>query len=191
MTRYGKVKFCGTAICHSPSAGEGNVNIVTERKLLRDGLRVVALFEAAKGALVLLAGCGLLAFIHKDLHEAAVQLVRALHINPASHYPTVFIDAADHVTDRQLWVMAFSALMYSIVRFVEAYGLWKEQQWAEWFGLLSGGMYIPIEVFEVSRHPNWPKVTILVVNLVIVAYLADVLATARKRRREEMKINLP
>lgn len=154
-----------------------------------NGLRVVAMFEAAKGMLVLLAGCGLLSFIHHDLHQAAVKLVRVLHLNPAKHYPSIFIDAADRVTDVQLWVLALSALLYSVIRFVEAYGLWTEQQWAEWFGLLSGGMYIPMEVYEVSRDLSWPRVTVLVVNIGVVAYLGDVLAKSRKRRRQSSKTN--
>lgn len=146
----------------------------------KNGLRIVSVFEAMKGILVLAAGCGILSFIHKDLHEAAVQLVKVIHLNPAKHYPSIFIDAADHVTDLQLWMMALSALIYSTVRLVEAYGLWKQMQWAEWFGLLSGGMYIPIEVFEVSRQLTWPRVTVLVINVGVVAYLAGVLAKSRK-----------
>lgn len=87
---------------------------------VNDGLRIVSAFEALKGLLVLLAGSGLLAYIHKDLHLAAEQLVRHSHLNPASHYPCIFLDLADHVTDGQLWVLAFSALLYATVRFSEA-----------------------------------------------------------------------
>src|SRR5208337_461028 len=123
---------------------------------LKGGLRVVALFEAAKGLLVVLVGFGLLAFIHKDLHSAAEQLVRHFHLNPASHYPEIFIDAV-RKTDRHLWAMAFSALLYSVVRVVEACGLWHQRQWAEWFGLLTGSIYIPIEVFEIIRGVTWPR----------------------------------
>ncbi|GFO53297.1 membrane protein [Geomonas sp. Red276] len=147
----------------------------------KTGLHIVAVFEAAKGATVLLAGCGLLAFIHKDLHEAAMKLVMALHLNPAKHYPSIFIDAANRVTDLQLWMLALSALIYSIVRFVEAYGLWKQQSWAEWFGLLSGAVYIPMEIFEVSRELTWPRITVLVINLCVVGYLGDVLVRGRKK----------
>jgi uncharacterized membrane protein (DUF2068 family) len=161
------------------------------KPLAKSGLRVVAVFEATKGALVLLVGCGLLAFVHKDLHEAATQLVRALHFNPAKHYPSIFIDAADRVTDLQLWMMALSALFYSLVRFVEAYGLWHRQQWAEWFGFLSGGIYIPMEVFEVSRQLTWPRVTVLVVNIGVVAYLSDILWRTRRRRRHRRKPQAP
>lgn len=145
----------------------------------KGGLRVVALFEAAKGLLVLFVGFGLLAFIHKDFHSAAEQLVRHFHLNPASRYPLIFLDAAQHLTDRYLWAMAFSALLYSVVRLAEAYGLWHQRQWAEWFGLLTGTMYIPVELFEIMRGVTWPKVTILVINAGIVGCLAYVLYRSR------------
>src|SRR5512135_1330617 len=111
---------------------------------IRKGLHIVSLFEGAKGLLVLLVGFALLEFIHKDLHEVAEQIVRNIHLNPASHYPRIFIDAANHMTDGKLWAMAFSALVYSVIRFVEAIALWLHRQWAEWFGLLTGRMYMPV-----------------------------------------------
>jgi len=135
------------------------------------GLRVVALFEGAKGALVLVAGCGLLSFIHKDLHEAAIQLVEHVHLNPARHYPRIFIDLTENITDSQLWAMAAAALIYSLVRFVEAAGLWMKKKWAEWFGVLTGGLYIPLEVFEITLGVTWPKVSVLAVNIGVVFYL--------------------
>jgi uncharacterized membrane protein (DUF2068 family) len=153
----------------------------------KNGLRIVAVFEATKGILVLLAGFGILSFVHKDLHDAAIKLVTVLHFNPAKHYPSIFIDAADRVTSLQLWMLALSALLYSTVRLVEAYGLWKQMQWAEWFGLLSGGMYIPMEVYEVSREMTWPRVTVLIVNVCVVAYLADILAKSRKPHKQARK----
>jgi uncharacterized membrane protein (DUF2068 family) len=141
------------------------------------------MFEASKGLLVLLTGFGLLAYIHKDLHLAAERLVRHFHLNPASRYPRIFLDLADHVTDGQLWVMALSALLYAAARFIEAYGLWHERRWAEWFALLAGGMYVPIELFELARGVTWPKVTLLIVNAAIVGYLSFIVYQARQMRK--------
>jgi uncharacterized membrane protein (DUF2068 family) len=154
---------------------------------IKSGLRVVALFEATKGALVLVVGFGLLAFIHKDLHLAAERLVRHLHLNPARHYPRIFIDAANHVTDGRLLAMAIAALSYSVVRFVEAFGLWRQRQWAEWFGLLTGGMYIPVELYENLLAVTWPRAVILTVNAAIVLYLVYVLYRSRKKREHAGK----
>ena len=85
------------------------MGIITDGQHLKDGLRVVSIFEAAKGLLVLLVGFGLSAYIHKDLHLAAERLVRHFHLNPASRYPLIFLDLADHVTDTQLWALALSS----------------------------------------------------------------------------------
>ncbi len=139
------------------------------------GLHVVALFEGAKGLLVLLAGFELLSFIHKDVHEAAMRLVEHIHLNPASHYPRIFLDLTEHITDTKLWGMALAAAMYSAVRMTEAVGLWLKKSWAEWFAILTGGMYIPVEIFEVIRSVTWPRVTVLVVNVGVVSYLLFVL----------------
>jgi uncharacterized membrane protein (DUF2068 family) len=139
------------------------------------GLHVVALFEGAKGLLVLLAGCGLLSFIHKDMHEAALRLVEHFHLNPASHYPQIFLDLSERIDDTRLWGLALAAAVYAVVRLVEAVGLWLDRSWAEWFAVLTGGIYIPIEVIEVARRVTWPRVTVLLVNLGVVSYLLFVL----------------
>lgn len=147
------------------------------------GLHIVALFEGAKGILVLIAGFGLLTLVHRDIHQAAEELVRRLHMNPAHHYPKIFIDAATHVTDTRLWVLSASAILYATVRFIEAYGLWRRQPWAEWFAVLTGGIYIPIEMYELLKGITWAKIVVLTVNTGIVGYLAYVLINTRNNRK--------
>jgi uncharacterized membrane protein (DUF2068 family) len=153
----------------------------------KGGLRVVALFEGAKGLLVLFVGFGVLAIIHKDLHSFAEELVRHFHLNPAKHYPRIFIDATNRLTDERLWAIAFSALLYSVVRIVEAVGLWRQRQWAKWFGFLTGGIYIPIELLEIERGVTWPKAIVLTVNTAIVGYLAYDLYRSKQGRKHAGK----
>jgi uncharacterized membrane protein (DUF2068 family) len=146
------------------------------------GIKVVAFFEGAKGVLVFLVGFEFLSFIHKDIHEAAMRLVTHLHINPASHYPRIFLDVSESIHDTQLWGMAIAAAMYAFVRLIETVGLWQRKEWAEWFAILTGGIYIPIEVFEVVRSVTWPRVTVLLVNIGVVSYLLIVLITGGRKR---------
>ncbi len=136
------------------------------------GLRLVALLEAAKGGVVILAGLGFLALLHRDVQSVAEEIVRHLHFNPASHYPRIFLDAAARVTDARLWIMALAAAVYATVRLVEAYGLWREQVWAEWFGILSGSIYLPVEIYELAMRVTVVKLVILAVNLGVVGWLA-------------------
>jgi len=143
----------------------------------------VALVEAGKGALVLAVGVGLFALMHRDLQILAEKIVEHFHLNPASHYPRIFLYAAGAITDTRLWLLASGALAYSAARLVEAYGLWRERTWAEWFAVASGGLYIPIEVYELWKHGTWATVSMLAVNALIVAYLGFLLWRGRDARR--------
>lgn len=147
----------------------------------KKGLRTIAMVEAFKGAIVLVIGFGLLSFLGRDAEEAAEHLINRLHLNPAHHYPQIFIQAMGDVTDSGLWVLAGLAALYSLVRFVEAYGLWYHRRWAEWLAALSGAVYVPVEIYEIAHHSSWIKIAALVINLAIVAYMVWLLTENRRR----------
>jgi len=149
-----------------------------------DGIRAVAVFEAAKGGLVLLAGLGLLNLLHRDAQALAERLVRFSHLNPASKYPQIFIEAAAGLNDARLWWLEAGAGAYAAVRFVEAYGLWHGRAWAEWLALVGGGLYVPVELYHIALHFSWLKVAVLVANLGVVAYMAYALMHRADVRRE-------
>jgi uncharacterized membrane protein (DUF2068 family) len=136
------------------------------------GLKGIAMFEAAKGALVVLVGIGLLTLLHRDAQALAEMIVSRLHLNPASRYPTIFVSLASHPDDPRLWAIGASAAAYAAMRFAEAYGLWHARAWASWLGVWSGAVYIPVELYEAVIHPNWLHVGLAVANAAIVAYLA-------------------
>ena len=134
------------------------------------GIRAIALFEAAKAAIVLLAGFGCIS-LHRDVHHIAIHLLERFHLNPAHQYPRIFVDAASEVTDTHLWLLAGMALAYAVIRGAEAYGLWYERRWAEWLALCSGLIYLPIEFYELSHGISWIKVGAVFINIVIVVYM--------------------
>ena len=78
--------------------------------------------------------------------------------------------------------MALAATMYFVVRMIEAAGLWLRKTWAEWFAVLSGGIYVPVEIYEVASKVTWPRITVLVANIGIVSYLLFVLIKEREKK---------
>ena len=162
----------------------------TEKNIDR-GVRAVAVFEATKGSVVLLAGFGLLALLHRDLQAIAERLVELSHLNPAHHYPTIFIEAMSKMNDSRIMAFAAFAGLYAVVRFIEAYGLWRFRAWAEWFAIVSGSIYVPIEIYEVAKHVTWLRVAVLIVNLLIVAYLVYVRIWMRKHPEAHHKPEEP
>lgn len=75
------------------------------------------------------------------------------------------------VSDERLWLLAGLACAYTSMRLIEAYGLWRGRRWAEWFAVASGGVYVPIEVYELFLGVSWIKIFALLVNAGIVAYM--------------------
>jgi uncharacterized membrane protein (DUF2068 family) len=158
-----------------------------EHNRRKAALRAVASLELAKGLVVLLLGFGAVSLVHKDAWDVAETLLHFLRVDPDHHhYAQVFLNLADNVTDKKLWVVAAGAAAYSIVRFVEAYGLWNARSWAEWFALVSGALYVPFEAYELARRPTPVHVTVLLINLGIVFYMLYLRLTARKEAESEI-----
>ena len=149
----------------------------------RAGLKTIAVFEALKGSVVLLAAAGIVSIIHQNAQQVAEEIVAQFHLDPASHYPHIFLDAAASLSSTKLWMLAGGACIYSIIRLTEAYGLWHERAWAEWVGAVSGAIYLPIEIYELTRGISAVKVSLLVLNIGIVAFLSRTLYRDRKEVR--------
>lgn len=150
---------------------------------LSSGLRTVAVFEAIKGTLALLAACGVLAVIPREARHVAVEIVGRLHLNAGKSYPAVFIRLMENAGNTQLWLIAALVVVYALVRFAEAYGLWRSRHWAEWLAAVSGTIYIPFEIYEISRGVSSIKVAALVLNITIVAYMCYALWRSSGYRR--------
>lgn len=147
----------------------------------KKGIRAIALYEALKGTIVLIAGIGALTLIHKNIREFAEDLVFGLHLDPESHYPQMFIEAVGHFDTTKIKYVFLLAVFYAIVRFTEAYGLWYLRAWAEWFAIISGAVYLPLEIFEIFKKPTVFRFSVFLLNLAIVLYLIYV------RREERLK----
>jgi uncharacterized membrane protein (DUF2068 family) len=151
------------------------------------GLRAVATFEAAKGLGALLLGILMLTLLHDDMENVAENLLFHLHISTHYRLSREFITAASHLTDSRIYVVAGGASAYSLVRFVEAWGLWHRRVWAEWFALLSGALYLPAEIFKLIEHPSWLVLGIFLVNIGIVAYMAYIRLKSSKDERNALR----
>ncbi len=142
-------------------------------------LRLVASFEFFKGIFVLLIGLSALLLVHKDAWVIAESLLALLHINTDRHVAQLFLDFADDITDTRLWAAAQIAVVYSALRFTEAYGLWQQRTWAEWVAFGSGTLLIPLEIRELFRGVTLLRSALFVGNVLIVLYMLYLLRSGR------------
>ena len=57
--------------------------------------------------------------------------------------------------------------------------MWREKRWAEYLTVVVTASLIPLEVWEIFRHPTWLKVLALVINVAILIYLIRLLRRER------------
>ncbi len=147
--------------------------VATRKTAVKVAERSVAVLEFLKGFAVLAIGTGFAAMLRRegDVDDVALSLLYSLHMDHHRHISALFLRAADKVDDLNLLLLAFVAGVYCVLRFVEAYGLWCGRAWAEWFALISGAVYLPLEIYELARHATPVKAAIFVVNILVVAYM--------------------
>ena len=147
------------------------------------GLRAIALFETAKGVLAFAAACGLLSLRHTDLHAVTDAFLLRHGIDPERHYMRLFIESVAGATHHHAGQIAVLGFVYALIRLVEGYGLWWGKHWAEWFALLSAGLYLPWELIHFARHPRLFTAGVILFNLALICYLGKLLARQRFHRK--------
>jgi len=138
------------------------------------GLRTVAIIEATKGVLVLLAAFGFFEIIRHniDLDAVAGNLLYFFHVNSNLRISHVVMRLAGRMMDTDVLTVLTIATVYSSLRFIEAYGLWRQRVWAEWLAIVSGAIYLPYELYKLVQRPTAIHWAILLINIVVVAYIA-------------------
>jgi uncharacterized membrane protein (DUF2068 family) len=137
------------------------------------GLRAVAVFEATKGLLVLVLAGALIA-VRDRMEDLVEELLYHLHVGFDHRWAQALLHGASDLGDMRIWSVIAAAVAYAAVRFVEAWGLWHRRVWAEWFALLSGALYLPLEIVKVAEHRHWLPVAILVTNVAIILYMLEI-----------------
>lgn len=137
------------------------------------GLRAIATLEAGKGIAVIALMFVVLA-IHRHAETIAEHLLFHLHVDLDRKLAHQILQGAQRLTDTRLLTIVLAALVYAAGRFIESWGLWHRRVWAEWFALLSGGMYLPLELLRLIQHPNWIHWLVILTNTAIVIYMAYV-----------------
>lgn len=133
----------------------------------RKRLRIVSIIDIIKGVTILSVGLGILQAQSHVLEHGGQALMRMLDLNEDLGAARKFIEFL-HAADMQHGLLMACAAAYALLRFVEAYGLWYTRGWARWLGLISSGMYVPVELYYFVKSPGWTTFSVLSVNLIVV-----------------------
>ncbi len=125
------------------------------------------------------------ALLHQNLNTAAEDILRYLRVDATSYPARMLIENATYINESNIKFFIVLAFVYTLVRFVEAYGLWHLRAWAEWFAIIAGAVYLPFEIYEIFRQPTALKFIIFFLNIALVAYLIYVRRKAIYHRNQK------
>ena len=133
------------------------------------GLHIIALIEAVKGVLAVVAGSGLAILGPAPLQHWVRILIARFELDPQHGALALFAQSISPGAVR--WAAAV-VTAYGILHLLEAWGLWRAKVWASWLGCLTAALYLPLDIFALSKHPGWATVAVLAINLIVVWVLA-------------------
>ncbi|WP_230655909.1 DUF2127 domain-containing protein [Psychrobacter sp. I-STPA10] len=135
-----------------------------------ESIKAVAIYEVAKGVASLFAAVALWHW-HTDISTWLSSVTRLWHY----YFGQLLITQIDGLVGNverasRHWTIAFWLIIgYASLRFIEAYGLWKDKTWAYWYSVLGYGVFVPIELYYLITKPfDWFKLAIFILNVVIV-----------------------
>ena len=143
-------------------------------------LFLIGSFKLMKALLLIAVGIGALRFLHKDLSSAVLHWAEVLRVDPGNRFIHSILVRVFHVTPKQLRELSVGTFVYAGLFATEGFGLLARKSWAEYFVIITTGLLIPLELYEIVKHFTITKLAVTVVNVLIVWYLA-----ARVRRRSK------
>jgi uncharacterized membrane protein (DUF2068 family) len=134
-------------------------------------MRLIALFKLLKGILLIAVGVAALKLLHRDIASLAENWVAVLGLDQNSRFVGRALSTGAALTPNRVRDLIVGSFLYGGLFLTEGIGLWLLKRWAMWFTVIITGSFLPVEIYEFVRHPSAGKVTLLMINLVLVGYL--------------------
>jgi uncharacterized membrane protein (DUF2068 family) len=175
---------CGDFVLGDP-AGHGpadNAPIVLRGKALREAfiLRLLAVERWGRALILALLSAAVIKF---ETSQTSLQqffdkeLPRLKGAAAAFNYdldksPTItHIRSLLHSRHNTLHLVEAFLIGYALLQIAEGIGLWSLRRWGEYVAVVGTSLFLPLEIYELSKEVTYVKVGAFVINLALVAYL--------------------
>jgi uncharacterized membrane protein (DUF2068 family) len=162
--------------------GRDEIELPLRGKPLRDKvvLRLIALDRALHFVVLgLLAAAIFLFAAHEDALRRAFYRITAdvqggVGGGPIQNSRIGIVHELDRLfslSEGRLALLGAAVAAYAALEGTEAVGLWFGRRWAEYLTFVATIVFVPFEVWELTRHLTWFKIVAFVVNVAIAVYL--------------------
>jgi len=162
-TTYHRTVARHTAVRKSERSGQSSRSSVV--------LVLIGIFKLLKAFLLIVVGIGAIKFLHKDVATTVTHWIQVLRVDPENRYLHGILEKIFRVTPRQLKELSVGTFFYAALFATEGVGLLLRKRWAEYFTIVTTGLFIPLEIYELARHFTVTRLVVGIVNVLIVWYL--------------------
>ena len=134
-------------------------------------VRLIALFKLLKGILLIGVGVAALKLLHTDIASLVERWAAMLGFDQNSRFVGRALLTAAALTPNRVRDLIVGSFLYAGLFLTEGIGLWLLKRWAIWFTVIITGSFLPVEIYELARHPSAGRIGLLAINLALVAYL--------------------
>jgi uncharacterized membrane protein (DUF2068 family) len=135
-------------------------------------IRLIAAFKLLKAILLIAVGVGALKLLHQDAAGALDRWVAMLGFDPGNQYVDSALQKLANLPPNKIKGLGVGSFVYAGLFLIEGIGLWMVRRWAEWFTVIVTSSLVPVEIYEIHRHPSPVKILVLIINLAVAGYLA-------------------
>jgi uncharacterized membrane protein (DUF2068 family) len=133
--------------------------------------RLIAFFKLLKALALIAVGIAALNLVHTDVASILEKRVAMLGLGAGSPYVGRVLLEAAALTPTKIMDLAVGSFIYAALFLTEGIGLWLLKRWAAWLTVIITSSLVPVEIYQIYRHPTALKVLVLIINIAIVAYL--------------------
>lgn len=138
----------------------------------RRWLVVIGALKLVKGVLFIGLGFALLRMLHRDFYMVALRVAEALRLDPERIAIAKLLEKATLLNVHRLKQLSGLIFTYAALDFIEGTGLVLEKKWAEYFTLVLTAAFLPLEAMKLVHHANRWTFLLLLINVLVVVYLA-------------------
>lgn len=135
-------------------------------------LKFIIGYKTFMGIIELILSVSFFKYLDSNMEAVFTKLALNLNLNTENQIVSSAIKQAGMVQNSTLFGITCVIFIFGVFNLIEAYGLHLRQRWAEWLTVIATGLLIPYELYEALHSFTVFKLVILVINIVIVYYLA-------------------
>jgi uncharacterized membrane protein (DUF2068 family) len=147
-------------------------HIRQDLKPTRDiGLVAIACFKLFKAAALVGLGLGAFQLVDPATVDRLSDWLSHVTLSAGQEIVDRLVDVLSTITSRRATAIGIGAMAYGSLFAVEGIGLWKGRRWAEYLTVITTGLLIPVEIYEITRRLTVVRISAFMVNVLAVMYL--------------------